>query len=118
MDLYSPYIKKYLNDVKNADYAIDDNGSQLSKRIGRYVILITDLSVRGMFADTKTLLIWIKNTESKTIEREILIKHELFPLPFDRVEKHVRKTIIELTSRKTIEYAESPIKEIIHDISI
>lgn len=117
MDLYSPYIKRYQKDIEEAGYTISDNGSQLSKRIGRYVILITDLSVKGIFINNKTLLIWIKNTETKIIEKEILIKQEVLPLPFYKIEKGVRDIIVKSISKhEVIDYKESLIKTVVHDI--
>lgn len=119
MDLYSPYIKKYYKDITLFDYTISDNGSQLSKRMGCYMILITDLSIKGVFANTKTLLIWIKNLNTRTIEKEILLKHELLPLPFAKVDKTVKTVISGLSSDLGYNhYNESSIKDIVQDISI
>jgi hypothetical protein len=98
MKKYSPYIEKYIKEINRAGYTISDNGNQLSKHIGCYEIIITDLTVRSFFTKIKTVLIWIKNKETRTIEIEKLYKHELLPLSFHKIESFTEKVVAELSA--------------------
>lgn len=74
MESYSPYIKKYQKEILAVGYSIVDK-SQLKKFIDGYEVLITDLSVKNLLINVKTVLVWIKNTETKIIEKEIFIRN-------------------------------------------
>ncbi len=93
MKRYSPYIKKYIKEITEAGYTVDDSGSHISKCIGCYEILITDLTVKSLFTKIKKVLVWIKNKETRVIEIEKLYKHELLPLPFHKIDGFVQNAI-------------------------
>lgn len=115
MKKYSPYIKKYIKNINESGYAINDNGSQLSKRIGCYEILITDLTVRSMFTKVKTVLVWIKNKETKTIEVERLYKNEMLPLPFNKIDKFACKTVAGLRTDNSYQH-ENNMQKVRHEV--
>ncbi|NDV96051.1 hypothetical protein D0T84_14180 [Dysgonomonas sp. 521] len=117
MKKYSPYIKKYIKEINKAGYTISDNGSQLSKQVGCYEILITDLTIRSSFTKIKTVLVWVKNKETRTIEVEKLYKHEILPLPFKRIDTFADKTILALKLNRGLRN-QSHIQEITHDIDM
>lgn len=117
MKKYSPYIKKYIKEIHKAGYTVCGNGSQLSKHIGCYEILITDLTVRSLFTKIKTVLIWVKNKETRTIEVEKLYKHEILPLPFKKIDTFADKTILALKLNSGLRN-ENHVQEIIHDIDL
>lgn len=96
MKRYSPYIKKYIKEITEAGYTVDDSGSHISKCIGCYEILITDLTVKSLFTKIKKVLVWIKNKETRVIEIEKLYKHELLPLPFHKIDGFVQNAIADL----------------------
>lgn len=95
MEPYSPYIKKYLKKIEAAGYSINPNGSQLHKFIANYEVIITDLTVKSLFM-IKTVLVWIKNTDTKVIEKEQLFRHEILPLPFFKIDDFARTVIADL----------------------
>ena len=96
MKRYSPYIKKYIREITEAGYTVNDSGSHISKSIGCYEILITDLTVKSLFTKIKKVLVWIKNKETRVIEIEKLYKHELLPLPFHKIDSFVQNAIADL----------------------
>ena len=104
MKSQSPYIRKYIKDITTLGYIVSDNGGQLSKVIGMYEILITDLTVRGQLFDTKTVLIWFKNIENRIIVRERIFKYELLPLPFRKIDSYIKHSIEELNSQNHYQY--------------
>lgn len=95
MEPYSPYIKKYLKKIEAAGYSINPNGSQLHKSIANYEVIITDLTVKSLFM-IKTVLVWIKNTDTKVIEKEQFFRHEILPLPFFKIDDFARTVIADL----------------------
>lgn len=117
MKKYSPYIKKYIKEINKAGYTISDNGSQLSKHIGCYEIIITDLTVRSLFTKIKTVLVWIKNKETRTIEIEKLYKHELLPLPFHKITSFTDTVVTELLANNKSNQGTKP-QEAIRDMDI
>lgn len=116
MKKYSPYIKKYIKDINESGYTINDSGSQLSKRVGCYEIIITDLTVRSMFTKIKTVLVWIKNKETRTIEVERLYKHEVLPLPFHKIDRFACKTVAGLRTENTYIHESNIRKVVRHEI--
>lgn len=96
MKRYSPYIKKYIKEITEAGYTVNDSGNHISKCIGCYEILITDLTVKSLFTKIKKVLVWIKNKETRVIEIEKLYKHELLPLPFHKIDSFVQNAIADL----------------------
>jgi len=117
MKKYSPYIKKYIKEINKAGYTISDNGSQLSKHIGCYEIIITDLTVRSLFTKIKTVLVWIKNKETRTIEIEKFYKNELLPLPFHKVNRYIDGIISKLSINNKVELEIQP-QEVANNIDI
>lgn len=95
MEPYSPYIKKYQKKIEAAGYSINPNGSQLHKFIGNYEVIITDLTVKSIFM-IKTVLVWIKNTDTKVIEKEQFFRHEILPLPFFKIDEFAKAVIVDL----------------------
>ncbi|MFV0536897.1 MAG: hypothetical protein ACK5M3_05915 [Dysgonomonas sp.] len=95
MEPYSPYIKKYLKKIEEAGYSINPNGSQLHKSIANYEVIITDLTVKSLFM-IKTVLVWIKNTDTKVIEKEQFFRHEILPLPFFKIDNFAKTVIADL----------------------
>lgn len=104
MKKYSPYIKKYIKDINQTGYTVNDSGNQFSKRIGSYEIIITDLTVRSLFTKTKTLLVWLKNKDTKTIEVEKLYKNELLPLPFHKIDNFACNTVASLRNENSYQH--------------
>ncbi len=96
MESYSPYIKKYLKEIEATGYSINPNGSQLHKSIVNYEVIITDLTVKSLFM-IKTVLVWIKNTDTKVIEKEQLFRREISPLPFFKIDDFAKAAIDDLT---------------------
>ena len=101
MKRYSPYIKKYIREITEAGYTVNDSGSHISKCVGCYEILITDLTVKSLFTKIKKVLVWIKNKETRVIEIEKLYKHELLPLPFHKIDSFVQSTIADFGVENT-----------------
>lgn len=101
MKRYSPYIKKYIKEITEAGYTVNDSGSHISKSVGCYEILITDLTVKSLFTKIKKVLVWIKNKETRVIEIEKLYKHELLPLPFHKIDSFVESTIADIGVENT-----------------
>lgn len=96
MKRYSPYIRMYIKEITEAGYTVNDSGRHISKCIGCYEILITDLTVKSLFTKIKKVLVWIKNKETRVIEIEKLYKHELLPLPFHKIDSFVQNAIADL----------------------
>jgi hypothetical protein len=117
VEKYSPYIKKYIREIKEAGYIINDNGNQFSMCVGCYEILITDLSVDSLFGKAKTVLVWVKDKNSRTIEVERLFKHEILPLPFRKINSFVHERITALKGDVNFEY-EDYLQEIMQDASV
>jgi hypothetical protein len=95
MKSHTPYIKKYLEKIEVAGYSVNKNGNQLHKRIDCYEIQVTDLTVRSLFM-TKTVLVWVKNSETKIIEKERFFRHEILPLPFSKIDDFANTCVAEL----------------------
>ncbi len=117
MKRYSPYIKKYIKEINEAGYTVNDSGSHISKSIGCYEILITDLTVKSLFTKIKKVLVWIKNKETRVIEVEKLYKHELLPLPFHKIDSFVEDTIADLR----VENADTPVvkeQKVVRDLDL
>lgn len=117
MKRYSPYIKKYIKEINEAGYTVNDSGSHISKSIGCYEILITDLTVKSLFTKIKKVLVWIKNKETRVIEIEKLYKHELLPLPFHKIDSFVEDTIADLR----VENADTPVvkeQKVVRDLDL
>lgn len=95
MESYSPYIKKYFKKIEAAGYSINPNGSQLHKSIANYEVIITDLTVKSLFM-IKTVLVWIKNTDTKVIEKEHLFRREITPLPFFKIDNFAEAVVADL----------------------
>lgn len=122
MEPYSPYIKKYQKEILAVGYSIVDN-SQLKKLIDGYEVLITDLSVKNLLINVKTVLVWIKNTETKIIEKEIFIRNEILPLPFSKIESYVESAIGELkkkTCRRDVEEKDNTyvVNDLVQDANV
>lgn len=120
MEPYSPYIKKYLKKIEAAGYSINPNGSQLHKFIANYEVIITDLTVKSLFM-VKTVLVWIKNTDTKVIEKEQFFRHEILPLPFFKIDDFA-KTVIADLNESWGELEESPdsfmAKDLVHSVNV
>lgn len=120
MEPYSPYIKKYLKKIEAAGYSINPNGSQLHKSIANYEVIITDLTVKSLFM-VKTVLVWIKNTDTKVIEKEQFFRHEILPLPFFKIDDFA-KTVIADLNESWGELEESPdsfmAKDLVHSVNV
>ena len=117
MKRYSPYIKKYIKEISEAGYTVNDSGSHISKSIGCYEILITYLTVKSLFTKIKKVLVWIKNKETRVIEVEKLYKHELLPLPFHKIDSFVEDTIADLR----VENADTPVvkeQKVVRDLDL
>jgi hypothetical protein len=117
VEKYSPYIKKYIREIKEAGYIISDNGYQFSMCVGCYEILIRDLTVKSLFSKAKTILVWVKDKNSRTIEVERLFKHEILPLPFHKINSFAHERIIALKGDVNFEY-EDYLQEIMQDASV
>lgn len=119
MESHSPYIKKYLKKIEAAGYTVNKDGSQLHKYIGRYEVLVTDLTVKSLFM-IKTVLVWIKNTETKTIEKEKFFRHEILPLPFSKIDDYANASVAELSqTSKPVKVSRDTflVKDLVHDTS-
>jgi len=120
MESRSPYIKKYLKKIEEAGYSVNKNGSQLHKCIGNYEILITDLTVKSLFM-IKTVLVWVKNSETKIIEKERFFRHEIMPLPFSKIDEFAKLTIAELNKTSEgvkVSKERFVVKDLVHDMSM
>lgn len=122
MDTYSPYIKKYLKKIEAAGYSINPNGSQLHKSIANYEVIITDLTVKSLFM-IKTVLVWIKNTDTKVIEKEQFFRHEILPLPFFKIDDFAKGVIADLNESKSWGQSESSpdsfvANDLVHNVNV
>lgn len=120
MESYSPYIKKYLKKIEAAGYSINPNGSQLHKSIGNYEVIITDLTVKSLFM-IKMVLVWIKNTDTKVIEKEQFFRHEIMPLPFFKIDDFAKTVITDLNEswKELVDSEDSFVaKDLVHGVNV
>ncbi|MFV0539325.1 MAG: hypothetical protein ACK5M3_18450 [Dysgonomonas sp.] len=95
METYSPYIRKYQKKIREAGYWIDVSGNRFRKHIGRYEVLITDLTVNNLIM-VKRILVWVRDTKTGIVEQEKFFCHEISPLPFSKVDDFAREIIAQL----------------------
>jgi hypothetical protein len=94
----SQLVRKNTNQLTSLGYIIYPNDSQLYKKIGKYEVLITDLSHRSFFNFgfyAVYIVVWLKDSETDIILKEKFYRGMFFP-SLKKINNYITSTIDKL----------------------